>query len=219
MPKIDRLVLLEIVVGIILFGVALYSFLNTYQRFGQFVGFGFGESVPVVKIQEKWYSAFTQAFRAFILVFFSGLILMHGISSLLLSKGKMIFPEAPRENKFIEIIWRNSKVTKIELLQKLAPKTCETILNSLPFESEINLNKIESGIYFKTPAKIEPENQRLLVKAGDVGYSTVTESIYIFYGKAQSVLPLNIFAKVAKADLKIFQKMFKNEKIQLKKEK
>ncbi|MCS4541600.1 MAG: hypothetical protein HY929_04665 [Euryarchaeota archaeon] len=202
MPKIDRLVLLEIAVGIMILGISLVSFSNTYQRFGQGLGYGHGELVPIEKIEEKWYSAFMQTFRSLFLAFISGLILMHGILSLRAPKTEVLSPEEVPTEEPIKLVWNNQTIL-LELFRDLAPKTCSMILSSLPFESEIN--ELENGICFRISetmslkflvVKIEPENQRLLVKAGDVGYSPVTESIYIFYGKAQSVLPLNIFAKV-----------------------
>lgn len=214
--KIDRLVLLEILVGIILFSFSLFSVFDTYQRFGFAIGYAHGETVPVKTIEEYWYTAFTQMLRAFLLSFISGLILMHGILAWIMPKGAVpltgeVSPMG--RSKFIEVVWEDFPV-QLELMHKSAPKTCEMILNSLPFESKINL--LGKGIRFETPIKIGPENQKLLAKPSDVGYYIPTRSICIFYEQDRLVVPVNIFAKV-KGDVKIFQKMVERDKIQLRK--
>ncbi len=110
------------------------------------------------------------------------------------------------------IIIENEKIGQIKakLLLEKNPKTCQAILDSLPFE--LQLSRWGEELYGSIPVKIGAENSQTECEVGDVGYWPDGSGFCIFFGKTPAssgdkpvaASPVNIFAKI-EGDSSIFK--------------
>ncbi len=100
------------------------------------------------------------------------------------------------------------------------PKTTNSILASLPIESEVQTWGDE--IYFKIPVKVPEENTNIVVDVGDVAYWPPGESMCIFFGptpaskasEPRAYSPVNVFGRIAD-DPFVFKKVKNGERIRV----
>lgn len=98
------------------------------------------------------------------------------------------------------------------------PKTTNSILAALPFESQAQTWGDE--IYFKIPVKVPEENAKTVVEVGDVAYWPPGESMCIFFGptpaskasEPRAYSPVNVFGKITD-DPSVFKKVKNGERI------
>jgi hypothetical protein len=121
----------------------------------------------------------------------------------------------------IVILFESGISIECELNEKENPKTIEALLNSLPFESRVNLWGKE--IYFAVPFSAEIENPKEIVEIGDVAYWPEEPSLCLFFGPTpispspdiiKPYSPVNVIGKII-SDLKILEKIKEGEKVRV----
>ena len=110
----------------------------------------------------------------------------------------------------------NLKKIILELDDKIAPKTVNSFLDSLPLE--VGMNVWGEELYTdETPIKVGPENSKSLVDLLDVAYWPPGKAICLFFGptpigKSGEIRPyseVNIMGKIVNTD-KNFLKDLRN---------
>jgi hypothetical protein len=113
----------------------------------------------------------------------------------------------------LKIEFQKGGVFYARLLEKEAPKTCETILARLPFEYRFHQSIVSGHAVVALPPDltVEPENQRTIgIPAGGLSFlvqdpaRNVPDEIYIAYGPyfisrcsyIEMQQPVNVFAQV-----------------------
>lgn len=102
-------------------------------------------------------------------------------------------------------------------------KTAEEIWGKLPVESKVSTWGNE--IYFTIPVKLPPENPRVIVDLGDLGYWMPGAAFCIFYGKTPSsqgdeirpASPVNVFGKIDMSKIDDLKKIRAGETITISK--
>jgi hypothetical protein len=121
----------------------------------------------------------------------------------------------------IVILFESGISIECELNEKENPKTIEALLNSLPFESKVNLWGKE--IYFAVPFSAEIENPKEIVEIGDIAYWPEEPSLCLFFGPTpispspdiiKPYSPVNVIGKII-SDLKILEKIKGGEKVRV----
>jgi hypothetical protein len=121
----------------------------------------------------------------------------------------------------IVILFESGISIECELSEKENPKTIEALLNSLPFESRVNLWGKE--IYFAVPFSAEIENPKEIVEIGDIAYWPEEPSLCLFFGPTpispspdiiKPYSPVNVIGKII-SDLKILEKIKEGEKVRV----
>ncbi|MDH5816464.1 MAG: cyclophilin-like fold protein [Candidatus Nezhaarchaeota archaeon] len=102
-----------------------------------------------------------------------------------------------------------------------SPRTVETLLSSLPFESEAQLWGDE--VYFSVPFSVPPENPRDVVEVGDVAYWPEEPSLCLFFGPTpisprpdviRPYSPVNVIGKIIE-DPKLLRNVREGEKVRV----
>ena len=84
-----------------------------------------------------------------------------------------------------------------ELMEDVAPKTCEAVWNVLPCKGTLVHAKIAGGeFFFKVPAFIDLENPTKQQQAGNVAYWDAGQSVCLFYEALPGVGHVNTFARI-----------------------
>jgi hypothetical protein len=113
----------------------------------------------------------------------------------------------------LKIEFQKGGVFYARLLEKEAPKTCEVILNKLPFEYRFQQSIVSGHAVVCIPPDltVEPENQRTIgIPAGGLSFlvqdppRNVPDEIYIAYGPyfvsrcsyIEMQQPVNVFAQI-----------------------
>lgn len=120
---------------------------------------------------------------------------------------------------------RKIKITsgKVEATAILAEtKTANAIWNALPLEAQGNTWGDE--IYFSIPVTCEPENAKVVVELGDLGYWPPGTAFCIFFGptpmsrgkEIRPASPVNVFGKV-EGDAKVFKQVRSGEQVRIEK--
>jgi len=99
-------------------------------------------------------------------------------------------------------------------------RTAQAVWKALPIESRANTWGEE--VYFSTGLKISEENQKEVVKMGDLGFWPPGKAICIFFGKTpvskgdeiRPASPVNVFGKVL-GDPKVFGRVKEGMKIRV----
>ncbi|NHV45971.1 MAG: hypothetical protein HA493_05010 [Candidatus Verstraetearchaeota archaeon] len=121
----------------------------------------------------------------------------------------------------IVILFESGISIECELNEKENPKTIEALLNSLPFESRVNLWGKE--IYFAVPFSAEIENPKEIVEIGDIAYWPEEPSLCLFFGPTpispspdiiKPYSPVNVIGKII-SDLKILEEIKEGEKVRV----
>jgi hypothetical protein len=121
----------------------------------------------------------------------------------------------------IVILFESGISIECELNEKENPKTIKALLNSLPFESRVNLWGKE--IYFAVPFSAEIENPKEIVEIGDIAYWPEEPSLCLFFGPTpispspdiiKPYSPVNVIGKII-SDLKILEKIKEGEKVRV----
>jgi hypothetical protein len=112
----------------------------------------------------------------------------------------------------MQIEFQKGGVFTAELLEKAAPKSCETIWNRLPFTYEFYHSIVSGRAILTLPPDLtmEPENQMVMgINPGTISFlvrdvpKIVPDEIYISYGifvsrglTVNAYQPVNVFAKI-----------------------
>ncbi|MCC6013436.1 MAG: hypothetical protein LM593_03610 [Candidatus Verstraetearchaeota archaeon] len=121
----------------------------------------------------------------------------------------------------IVILFESGISIECELNEKENPKTIKALLNSLPFESRVNLWGKE--IYFAVPFSAEIENPKEIVEIGDIAYWPEEPSLCLFFGPTpispspdiiKPYSPVNVIGKII-SDLKILEKIKEGERVRV----
>ncbi|MDH5806717.1 MAG: cyclophilin-like fold protein [Candidatus Methanomethylicaceae archaeon] len=119
----------------------------------------------------------------------------------------------------MKIIFESGIKINCQLFPDKCPNTIKALLNSLPFESRVNLWGDE--IYFSVPFSIEEENSKDVVELGDIAYWPEEPSLCIFFGPTpispspniiKPYSPVNVIGKVI-GDIKILKNIKEGEKV------
>lgn len=101
-----------------------------------------------------------------------------------------------------------------ELIRHLAPRTIDSITQTLPIEGRAALWKEE--VYFEIPIKMGDEKAKPKVEKGMIAYWPMGNSLCIFYGDTQPYSPVNIIGRVTK-NLEIFAETKSGSRIKVEK--
>jgi hypothetical protein len=113
----------------------------------------------------------------------------------------------------LKIEFQKGGVFYARLLEKEAPKTCETLLKRLPFEYRFQQSIVSGHAVVAIPPDltVEPENQRTIgIPAGGLSFlvqdpaRNVPDEVYIAYGPyfisrcsyIEMQQPVNVFAQI-----------------------
>ena len=112
----------------------------------------------------------------------------------------------------------------IELNDTLSPKTCQSIIDSLPFS--VNAHVWGEEIYTdESPISQAEENAKDLVSINDVAYWPSGKAICLFFGptpigkkgEIKPYSPVNVVGKIISADKSIIKKFTDGQEITFKK--
>ncbi len=112
----------------------------------------------------------------------------------------------------------------IELNDTLSPKTCQSIIDSLPFS--VNAHVWGEEIYTdESPISQAEENAKDLVSINDVAYWPSGKAICLFFGptpigkkgEIKPYSPVNVVGKIISADKSIIKKFTDGQEISFKK--
>ena len=112
----------------------------------------------------------------------------------------------------------------IELNDTLSPKTCQSIIDSLPFS--VNAHVWGEEIYTdESPISQAEENAKDLVSINDVAYWPSGKAICLFFGptpigkkgEIKPYSPVNVVGKIIFADKSIIKKFTDGQEISFKK--
>ena len=112
----------------------------------------------------------------------------------------------------------------IELDDDFSPKTCKSIIDSLPFS--VNAHVWGEEIYTdESPISHVEENARVLVSINDVAYWPNGKAICLFFGptpigkkgEIKPYSPVNVVGKIINSDKSILKKFNDGEEITFKK--
>ena len=118
------------------------------------------------------------------------------------------------------------KSSNVEVTAELnGTKTASAIWDNLPIEGKANTWGEE--IYFSVPVKVSPENPRVVVELGDLGYWPPGSAFCIFFGETpisskgeiKPASPVNVFGKFDTKKIDDLRKIKDGEKITISKEK
>ena len=121
----------------------------------------------------------------------------------------------------IIILFESGISIECELNDKENPKTIKALLNSLPFESKVNLWGKE--IYFSVPFSVEIENPKEIVEIGDIAYWPEEPSLCLFFGPTpispspniiKPYSSVNVIGKII-SDIKILERIKEGEKVKV----